>query len=78
MEASWSSGRFYVFWQAASGTTYRVRDSADLPAGGWTNAPDGSNVFEQSLQISTAQQVLLYRDPRPAQTQRLYRVGIEF
>lgn len=73
-----SNGQACVAWQAAQGTTYRVRLSTNLVAGAWANAPDGTNAIEQSRQTAAAQAVLLYRDSDPGQTGRFYRVEIEF
>jgi hypothetical protein len=77
-EASLSNGHACIAWQAAAGTTNRVRFSTNIVAGVWTNAPDGSNALEQSRQIATSQDVLRYQTPFTGSTTRFYRVTIEY
>jgi hypothetical protein len=65
-----------VYWQAASGTVYRVQRSGNLLNPVWTNAPSGALPQEQGLQTSPAQQVLEYRDPAVVEEPRFYRLRI--
>ena len=68
---------YSVFWQAASGTAYRVQYSTNLLAGIWTNAPSGSNAIQNSLQTSSVQGILEYQDVSGSTSNRFYRITIE-
>jgi len=70
------TGRFWVTWQAASGTAYQVMLSTNL-SGAWTNAPDGTNSFEQSNFTSTWQGLQRYLEPYPVDSNVFYRINIE-
>jgi hypothetical protein len=67
-----AGGRFQMQWQAASGTTYQVVRSANLLV--WTNAPDGTNAWEQSRQRASAQELLRYEGPSGTNSTQYYRI----
>lgn len=78
VQSGMTNGYFGVIWQAASGTTYRVRRSDDLDDPMvWSNAPSGSLGIEQSLRTAASQDVLKYRDPTVPTNGHFYRVDIE-
>jgi len=68
-----TNGPFWVRWNAASGTTYQVELTTNLAAA-WSNAPSGSNAFEQGLQTAPFQGVMEYRAPRDGRPNGAYRV----
>ncbi len=68
------SNRFTCAWQAASGTTYRVRLSGSSFA--WTNAPAGAPPHQQNPRTSLAQTILTYESPTTTSNRLFYRVEI--
>ena len=71
------SNEYSLFWQAASGTVYRVEYSTNLVSGVWTNAASGTNAAQESLQTSAVQGILEYRLPDEPDSNRFYRIRIE-
>jgi len=68
---------YSVFWQAASGTAYRVEYSTNLLSSTWTNAPNGTNTIQSSVQTSAVQGILEYQDTDETASNRFYRITIE-